>query len=67
MPHLSFLFIRLLVSMAPLSYEVKAVCCENLPHFGPATPHINSVWFKLFLYSLTNNGPTSLLLSKGLI
>jgi hypothetical protein len=56
---------ELLVSMAPLSYEVKTVSCEDLPHFGPVIPQINSIWFKIFLYSVTNSGPTSLLLSRG--
>lgn len=53
------------MSMAPLSYEVKPVCSDNLPHFGPAIPQVNSVWFKMFLYSITNSGPTSLLLTRG--
>lgn len=54
-----------MVSMAPLSYEVTPICCDTLPHFGPIIPQVNSVWFKLFLYSLTNSGPTSLLMPKG--
>lgn len=56
---------ELLVSMAPLSYEVQTVSCEDLPHFGPVIPQINSIWFKLFVYSVSNSGPTSLLLSRG--
>ena len=51
--------------MAPLSYEVKPISSENLPHLGPAIPHVNSIWFKLFVYSVTNSGPMSLLLSRG--
>lgn len=55
----------LLVSMAPLSYEVKPVCSCTPQHIGPAIPEVNSVWFKLFLYHLTASGPPSLLLVKG--
>lgn len=58
---------RFMVSMAPLSYEVTPICCDTLPHFGPIIPQVNSVWFKLFLYSVTNSGPTSLLMPKGVV
>lgn len=60
----SFLF-SLLVSMAPLSNEIRPVtsCCP--PHFGPAVPEVNSVWFKLFIYDQVKSGPPSLLLVKG--
>ena len=59
------LFSSLLVSMAPLSHEIRPVtsCCP--PHFGPAVPEVNSVWFKLFIYDQVNSGPPSLLLVKG--
>ncbi|XP_078360710.1 protein FAM91A1-like [Oculina patagonica] len=55
----------LLVSMAPLSNEIRPVtsCCP--PHFGPAVPEVNSVWFKLFIYDHVKSGPPSLLLVKG--
>ncbi|KAJ7374980.1 hypothetical protein OS493_001707 [Desmophyllum pertusum] len=55
----------LLVSMAPLSNEIRPVtsCCP--PHFGPAVPEVNSVWFKLFIYDQVKSGPPSLLLVKG--
>lgn len=55
----------LLVSMAPLSHEIRPVtsCCP--PHFGPAVPEVNSVWFKLFIYEQVKSGPPSLLLVKG--
>lgn len=55
----------LLVSMAPLSHEIRPVtsCCP--PHFGPAVPEVNSVWFKLFIYDQVKSGPPSLLLVKG--
>ncbi|GAB1599980.1 protein FAM91A1-like [Argonauta hians] len=55
----------LLVSMAPLSYEVKPVCSCTPQHIGPTIPEVNSVWFKLFIYHLTGNGPPSVLLVKG--
>ncbi|ESN90745.1 hypothetical protein HELRODRAFT_156211 [Helobdella robusta] len=55
----------LLFSVAPLSNEVRPVS-HNIPHhLGPTIPEVNSIWFKLFLYSLTSNGPPSILLSKG--
>lgn len=59
------LFSSLLVSMAPLSHEIRPVtsCCP--PHFGPAVPEVNSVWFKLFIYDQVKSGPPSLLLVKG--
>ncbi len=34
-------------------------------HIGPAIPEVSSIWFKLYLYSVTGQGPPSLLLSKG--
>ncbi|KAK6641108.1 hypothetical protein RUM44_012810 [Polyplax serrata] len=55
----------LLVSMAPLSKEVRPINGSTPPHLGPATPEVNSVWFKFFIYFLTGYGPPSLLLSKG--
>ena len=56
---------RLLVSMAPLSNEIRPVSSCTPQHLGPAIPEVNSVWFKLFLYSLSGSGPPSLLLVKG--
>ena len=35
------------------------------PHLGPAIPELSSIWFKMYLYHLTQNGPPSLLLPKG--
>lgn len=55
----------LLVSMAPLSYEIQPVSSCTPQHIGPALPEVNSVWFKLYAYSLTRCGPPSLLLVKG--
>lgn len=55
----------LLVSMAPLSYEIQAVSSCTPQHIGPAIPEVNSVWFKLYIYYLTGCGPPSLLLVKG--
>ncbi|XP_071964356.1 protein FAM91A1-like [Antedon mediterranea] len=54
-----------LVSMAPLSNEIRPVSSCTPQHIGPAIPEVNSVWFKLFLYSKIGSGPQSLLLVKG--
>ncbi|XP_018574511.1 protein FAM91A1 [Anoplophora glabripennis] len=56
---------KLLVSMAPLSKEVRPITSLLPPHLGPAVPEVNSLWFKLFLYHMTGYGPPSLLLTKG--
>lgn len=56
---------RLLVSMAPLSREVRPVTSLSPPHLGPAVPEVNTLWFKLFIYHMTGYGPPSLLLTKG--
>ncbi|KAK8751572.1 hypothetical protein OTU49_009168 [Cherax quadricarinatus] len=56
---------QFLVSMAPLSYEISAIDGETPPHFGPAIPEVNSIWFKLFIYHITGSGPPSLLLPQG--
>ena len=57
---------HLLVAMAPLNLEIRAECVDGLPPFwGPALPEFTSPWFKLFLYQLTEQGPPTLLLSKG--
>jgi hypothetical protein len=61
-----FTFYRLLVSMAPLSKEIRPISSCMPPHLGPAVPEVNTVWFKLFIYHLTGYGPPSLLLSKGM-
>lgn len=55
----------LLISMAPLTNEIRPVSSCSPPHLGPPIPEVSSVWFKLFLYSLTKCGPPSLLLTKG--
>lgn len=55
----------LLVSMAPLSREIRPITSMEPPHLGPAIPEVNSAWFKLFLYQKTGYGPPSLLLAKG--
>ncbi|CAL1540912.1 unnamed protein product [Lymnaea stagnalis] len=55
----------LLVSMAPLSKEIRPVSSCVPQHIGPAIPEVSSVWFKLFIYHLTGSGPPSLLLMKG--
>lgn len=55
----------LLVSMAPLSNEIRPVASCSPPHIGPAIPEVSSIWFKLYLYHKTQSGPPSLLLVKG--
>ncbi|KAK5637850.1 hypothetical protein RI129_000154 [Pyrocoelia pectoralis] len=56
---------KLLVSMAPLSREVRPVSILSPPHLGPPVPEVNSIWFKMYLYHMTGYGPPSLLLVKG--
>lgn len=55
---------KLLISVAPLSNETRVTANESIPYLG-ASPLVNSIWFKLYIYSLTGCGPPSLLLSKG--
>uniref|UniRef100_A0A9L0SKE1 Family with sequence similarity 91 member A1 n=1 Tax=Equus caballus TaxID=9796 RepID=A0A9L0SKE1_HORSE len=55
----------LLVSMAPLTNEIRPVSSCAPQHIGPAIPEVSSVWFKLYIYHITRQGPPSLLLSKG--
>ncbi|KAK6324304.1 hypothetical protein J4Q44_G00066430 [Coregonus suidteri] len=56
---------KLLVSMAPLSNEIRPISSCSPQHIGPAIPEVSSIWFKLYLYHVTGQGPPSLLLSKG--
>ncbi|KAL5017599.1 hypothetical protein ScPMuIL_007188 [Solemya velum] len=56
---------NVMVSMAPLSYEVRSVSSCVPPHIGPAIPEVNSVWFKMFVYHITGSGPPSLLIVRG--
>ena len=65
MPDLCIYSCRYLVSMAPLCYELPRAEGSMPPHFGPAVPEVNSVWFKLFIYQLSQCGPPSLLLPRG--
>ena len=55
---------ELLISVAPLSNETQIITSDLIPYFG-ASSLVNSIWFKLYLYSITKCGPPSLLLSKG--
>ncbi|XP_043922525.1 protein FAM91A1 [Protopterus annectens] len=55
----------LLVSMAPLSNEIRPISSCTPQHIGPPIPEVSSVWFKLYMYHITGQGPPSLLLSKG--
>ncbi|MGH0132639.1 UNVERIFIED_CONTAM: hypothetical protein FKN15_058550 [Acipenser sinensis] len=56
---------KLLVSMAPLSNEIRPISSCTPQHIGPAIPEVSSIWFKLYLYHVSGQGPPSLLLSKG--
>jgi len=55
----------LLISMAPLTNEIRPVDEFFPPHLGPAIPEVSSIWFKMFLYHTCGSGPPSLLLPKG--
>jgi hypothetical protein len=60
----------LLVSMAPYcssgeSNTSPPTSFSNPYHIGPTVPEMNSVWYKLFLYNIINNGPPTLLLPRG--
>ena len=55
----------LLISMAPLTTEIRPVDGCFPPHLGPTIPEVSSVWFKMFLYDVCGSGPPSLLLPKG--
>ncbi|KAM4704819.1 protein FAM91A1 [Rhinophrynus dorsalis] len=55
----------LLVSMAPLTNEIRPISSCTPQHIGPAIPEISSIWFKLYIYHVSGQGPPSLLLSKG--
>lgn len=55
----------LLISMAPLSNEIRTVSSSSPYHIGPPVPEVNSVWLKMWLYSITACGPVSFLLVKG--
>ncbi|XP_054271055.1 protein FAM91A1 isoform X2 [Macrosteles quadrilineatus] len=55
----------LLVSMAPLSKEIRPITSKDPPHLGPASPDVNTIWFKLFIYHITKDGPPSILLTRG--
>eukprot|EP01135_Chromosphaera_perkinsii_P008465 Nk52_evm33s1360 gene=Nk52_evmTU33s1360 len=54
-----------LISMAPLSNEVKSISSCLPFHIGPPLSEANSAWFKLWLYCATGSGPASVLLSMG--
>eukprot|EP00026_Physarum_polycephalum_P003298 Phypoly_transcript_03308.p1 GENE.Phypoly_transcript_03308~~Phypoly_transcript_03308.p1 ORF type:complete len:479 (+),score=65.73 Phypoly_transcript_03308:1029-2465(+) len=54
-----------MVSMAPIASEANPVTSCIPPHFGDTISEVNSVWFKLFLYSTIGTGPTSMLIPKG--
>jgi len=55
----------LLVSMAPVSHELRPLTGQAPPHLGPGLPELATPWFKLYLYSQTGRGPPTLVLPKG--
>ncbi len=60
----------ILFSMAPYSSSGESnnsppITADSPFHLGPAIPEFNSVWFKLYLYQLINDGPPSLFMPKG--
>ena len=61
----TFSSFSVLVSMAPLSQEVRSLSSCQPPHLGPPVPEMNSIWFKLWLYQRLGDGPPSVLLAKG--
>lgn len=56
---------QLIISVAPLNQDVKLSSTTSLPHLGPGSPLINSLWFRLYVYYITGFGPPSLLLLQG--
>lgn len=56
---------QLIISIAPLNQDVKLNAAASLPHLGPGSPIINSLWFRLYIYHVTGFGPPSLLLVQG--
>lgn len=55
----------LLVSMAPLSHNLRALTSHLPPNLGPCLPEMASPWFKFYIYSRLGVGPPSLLLPRG--
>lgn len=56
---------QLIISIAPLNQDVKLSAASSLPHLGPGSPLINSLWLRLYIYHITGCGPISLLLVQG--
>ncbi|KAI6218076.1 Protein FAM91A1 [Aphelenchoides besseyi] len=56
---------RLLLSMTPISSEACAFSQVIIPHIGSPVVEMASPWFRLYLYNLIKNGPTSLFISLG--
>lgn len=56
---------QLIISVAPLNQDVKLSATTSLPHLGPGSPLINSLWFRLYIYYITGHGPPSMLLLQG--
>jgi hypothetical protein len=54
-----------LISMAPISCEVPTVTTCSPLLFGPQIPEVNSIWFRLYVYTLAGAGPPSVLFPMG--
>jgi len=55
----------LLLSMAPVTHELRPLTGQDPPHLGPGLPELASPWFKLWLYSEAGCGPPTLMLPRG--
>lgn len=56
----------LLVSMTPVSRDVRTVSSVMPPHIGPGIPEMTSLWFKMWLYETASCGPPSVLFVAGM-
>ena len=55
----------LLVSMAPMTHELRALNNVTPANLGPSLPELASPWFKFYIYDKTGSGPVSLMLPRG--
>ncbi|OWA55200.1 Protein FAM91A1 [Hypsibius exemplaris] len=55
----------LLLSLAPMSNEARPVCPLVPPHIGCPIPEVHSIWFRLFVYTLIDSHPATVVYRKG--
>lgn len=55
----------ILLSMAPVAADCQTLRSAAPAHLGPPIPEANSLWFKLFVYSVVESGPPTLVLCTG--